>query len=185
MTERLLQALATLDPTRIPLDVVTRRPESGLESSIMRRFLDGALNITRSTPRRVLRFGLTWLTLWAAFWTIVVTMIAIVYPDSLDPGGGALVMASTLGPLGLLSGMTFGILRSLWSRGTQGRPLVHIAASGILAAFLVQVPYLGYGNIGLTANTNVGLVFCAVGGVLTIVWLAMTRRSSQRRPSLS
>jgi len=151
----------------------------------MRRFLDGVLNITASTPRRVLRFGLTWIMLWAAFWTIVVTTIAIVHPDSFEPGKGPLAMAATLGPLGLLSGVVFGILRSLWPRGTQGWPLVHIAASGILATAVVQVPSLGLGNIGLTANTNVALVFCAVGGVLTIVWLAMMRRWSERRSSLS
>jgi hypothetical protein len=151
----------------------------------MRRPLEETLNITFNSPRRVLRFGLTWVMLWAAFWTIVVTTIAIVHPNSLEPGGGPLVMAFTLGPLGLLSGMAFGILRSLWSRGTQGWPLVHIAASGILAAAVVQMPYLGHGNIGLAANTNAALVLCAVGGILTIVWLAMMRRPPHRRSSLS
>ena len=150
----------------------------------MRRSLDGALNITDSTPRRVLRFGLTWLLLWAAFWTVVVTIIGIVHPDSIDPGEGPLVIAATLGPLGLLSGMAFGVLRSIWPRGgTPGRPLVHVASSGILATALVQLPYLGHWDVGLAANINMALASCAVGGVVTIAWLAMMRRWSHRRSS--
>ena len=148
------------------------------------RPLDGALNTTGSTPRRVLHFGLAWFTLWAAFWTIVVATIAILHPNSLDPREGPLAMAFTLGPMGLLSGMAFGILRTIWPRGAQGRPLIHLAASGILATAVVQVPSLGHGNVAPTVNANVALI-CAAGGVLTMVWLAVTRRGAHRRSSLS
>jgi hypothetical protein len=134
--------------------------------------------------RRILRFGLTWFMLWAVFWTLILTFIGIVHPDSIDPGEGPLAIAATLVPMGLLSGMAFGVLRLIWFRGgTLGRPLVHVASSGILATALVQSPYLGHGNVGLAANINMALAFCAVGGVVTIVWLAMMRRWSHRRSS--
>jgi hypothetical protein len=137
----------------------------------MRRSRNRHPNITDSAPRRVLRFGLTWFVLWAVFWMAVVTLIGIAHPDSIDPGEGPLVVAATLGPMGLLSGMAFGVLRSTWARGgAPGRPLVHVASSGILATALMQLPYLGHGNVGLAANVHMALTFCAVGGVVTISW---------------
>jgi hypothetical protein len=155
-----------------------------LESAIMRRSRNRAANITDSTPRRVLRFGLTWFMLWAVFWTLVLTFIGIVHPDSIDPGEGTLVIAATLVPMGLLSGMAFGVLRLTWfPGGTLGRPLVHVVSSGILATALVQLPYLGHGNVGLAANISMALAFCAVGGVVTIVWFLAARRWTPRRSS--
>ena len=151
----------------------------------MRPSRSGAADITEGAPRRVLRFGLIWLLLWAAFWTGVVTIIGIAHPESIDPGEGPLVMAATLGPLGLLSGLAFGVLRLIWPRGgTPGRPLVHVASSGILAMALVQLPHLGPGDAGLAANVNMALALSAVGGLVTIAWLAMMRRSHRRSSPL-
>jgi hypothetical protein len=136
--------------------------------------------------RRVLGIGLAWTALWAVFWTIAVTIIGIVHPGSIDPGEGPLVMVATLEPMGLLSGIAFGLLASIWGRGrsTTDRSLIHLAACGILAFVLVQLAYLDHGNLGLAANINMALVFSAIGGLMTIAWLMMARRWSQRRSSL-
>ena len=149
----------------------------------MRRPRNRAANTTDSTPRRVLRFGATWLMLWAAFWAVVVAIVSLAHPDSIDPAEGPLAAAAALGAMGLLSGMAFGALRSIWSRGTPARPLVHVASSGILAMALVQWPNLGHWNVGPAASVNMVPALCVFGGVVTIAWLAMMRRWSHRRSS--
>ena len=135
--------------------------------------------------RRVLGIGLAWATLWLALWAIVVVMIGVLDPDSIDPGEGPMVMLSILGPMGLFSGVAFGILLSTADRGRAGidRSTIRVAGCGILATAIVQLPYLGHGDQGLTANIQMALLFCAFGGLVTLAWLVMTRWSSHRRSS--
>ena len=84
------------------------------------------------------------------------------------------------GPMGLFSGVAFGILLSLARRArTAGdRSPIYVAAWGMLGCAIVQLGYLGHGDQGLAANIMMALLFSAVGGVVTLVWLVMADRGS-------
>ena len=135
--------------------------------------------------RWVLGIGLAWATLWLALWAIVVVIIGVLDPDSIDAGEGPMVMLSILGPMGLFSGVAFGILLSIADRGRSAidRSTIRVAAYGILANAIVQMPYLGHGDQSLAANIQMALLFCAFGGLVTLAWLVMARWSSHRRSS--
>ncbi len=128
-----------------------------------------------SAPKRVLGIGLTWAIVWLAFWTILGGIIAVIDPDSIDPGEGAMLFV-IFGPMGLFSGVTFGILLSMARRArTAGdQSPIHVAAWGMLGCAIVQLGYLGHGDQGLAANIMMALLFSAVGGVVTLMWLVMT-----------
>ena len=52
-------------------------------------------------------------------------------------------------------------------------PPIHVAAWGMLGCAIVQLGYLGHGDQGLAANIMMALLFSAVGGVVTLMWLVM------------
>lgn len=66
---------------------------------------------------RIIRIGLIWGQIWYAVWVAVGTVIALVDPDSIDPGESPLVVGGIFGLMGLLSGLTFGLLLALGDRG--------------------------------------------------------------------
>ena len=127
--------------------------------------------------------GLTWGIVWLAFWTIVFGIIAVVDPDSIDPGEGPMLMVAILGPMGLLTGVAIGILLSIGSRGRSilDVPLSRVAGLGVVGTAIVQLAYLGHGDASLLANIQMALLFSAFGGVVTTVWLVMARRWSHGR----
>ena len=129
-----------------------------------------------ATPSRILGIGVTWAIVWLAFWTILGGVIAVVDPDSIDPGEGAMFFV-IFGPMGLFSGVAFGLLLSLARRASNAadQSPIHDAALGMLGCAMVQLGYLGHGDQGLAANIMVAVLFSAVGGVVTLVWLVMTR----------
>jgi len=127
--------------------------------------------------RRVLGIGMAWAMVWLAFWTIIGGIIAVVDPDSIDPGEGTMFIV-IFGPMGLLSGVAFGILLSIAGRvkTLTDLSIARVAAWGILGTAIVQVGYLGHGDQGLAANVTMALLFSASGGLVTTVWLVMARR---------
>ena len=141
------------------------------------------MNKAIRTLRRVLGIGLAWAVLWAALWTIVFVIIGIVDPDSIDPGEGPMIVAAILGPMGLLSGVAFATLSSIVPRGRSSMdlPLMRAVALGILGSAIVQLAYLGHGDMGLAANVKMALLFAVFGGGVTVVWLVMSRSWSRRR----
>lgn len=138
------------------------------------------MNNVVSTLRRVLGIGLARAILWLAFWAIAGVIIGIVDPDSIDPGGGPMVMVAIFGPMGLFSGVAFGLLLSIGGRGgtTIDLSLLRAAGWGILGTAIVQLAYLGHGDHGLAAHIKMALLFSVFGGVVTMVWLVMARRWS-------
>ena len=136
--------------------------------------------VTRRTLRRVLGIGLAWGLVWLAFWTIIAALIAVFNPDSIDPGEELMVLV-IFGPMGLFTGIAFGILRSVYGgdRRVVDISIVHVIAWGILATAIIQVPYLGHGDQGLAANIMMALLFSAAGGVVTILWLMTARIGRQ------
>jgi hypothetical protein len=127
--------------------------------------------------RRLIGVALTWAVLWLTLWSIVGVIIGLADPDSLDPEEGALILV-IFGPMGLFTGVVFGLLLSIGARGTIGvdRPAWRVAALGVAATAIVQVAYLGHGDQGLAANIKMALLFSAIGGVVTTGWLALARR---------
>ena len=104
------------------------------------------------------------------------TTIAILDPDSIDPGEGTMFIV-IFGPMGFFSGVAFGIIASIdghWT-GIAGRSLIRVAGWGILGSAIVQLAYLGHGDVGLAANLKMALLFTALGGAVTVVWLLIAR----------
>lgn len=139
------------------------------------------MNNVIGTPRRILGIALAWSTLWLAFWAILATIIAIVDPDSIDPGEGPMVMATVLGPMGLFSGLVFGILVWIANRGRTSidLSLIPTAGWGILGSAIVQLAYLDHGDLGLAANIKMALLFSVCGGVVAVCWFVMARAWSR------
>ena len=137
-----------------------------------------------SALRRVLSVGLEWAVLWAALWAIIGVIIGIVDPDSIAPGEG-LAAAVVLGSMGFFSGVAFSMLLSVGGRGSAGiePSLTRATGCGILGSAIVQLAYLGHGDLGLAANIRMALLFSAFGGVVTMAWFAMARPWSRRRSS--
>ena len=133
-----------------------------------------------AASRRVLGIGVAWAILWLGFWMILLGIIAVLDPDSIDPGEGALGMAAIFGPMGPLTGMVFGVLLVRSGRSTADAPWIPVAGWGLLATAIVQVLYLGHGDAGLAANTLMALLFTAFGGLVTTVWLAIARSRGRR-----
>ena len=135
--------------------------------------------------RQVLVIGLSWALVWAVFWTIASTAIAMLDPDSIDPGE-PVMMVAILGSMGVFSGIAFSLLLVFWGRGTPTELSVgRVAVRGLLSSAIVQVGYLNHGDLGLMANIKEALLLAALGGVVTMVWLAVARawlrwRSSKR-----
>lgn len=127
--------------------------------------------------RQVLGIGLAWTILWGAFWLIVMTIIGVVNPGTIDPGEGPMVVA-VLGPMGFFSGVAFGVFLSLDRRGRSDiePSLIRVAVWGVLGSGIVQLAYLGHGDQGLAANIQMALLFCVLGGVVTMVWRAVARK---------
>jgi len=134
------------------------------------------------TFQRVLVVGLTWGILWFAIAFSIGMIIGVVDPDSVDPGE-TLSAVRVLGPMGFLSGLAFGLLASLGERGARAlRPsLSRAVVWGTLGSGIVQLGYLGHGDLGLAANTQMALVFSAFGGFVAAIWLLIARRWSQWR----
>jgi hypothetical protein len=105
--------------------------------------------------RRVLSIGLGWAIVWGALWAIVGVIIGVVDPDSIDPGESAMAVA-VLGPMGLLSGIAFGILLSIGDRGRSNLhlSLTRVVGWGILPSAIVQLAYLDHGDLGLAARSG-------------------------------
>ena len=130
--------------------------------------------------RRVLRTGLVWALLWLTAGSIVGLVVGIVDPDSIDPGEEWLMLV-VFGPMGFLSGVAFAfLLPVLRPRNDDSAPsLVRVLACGVLGSAIAQVPYLGHGDQGLLANIQMALVFCVVGGLISMMWLAVGRISAR------
>lgn len=52
---------------------------------------------------------------------------------------------------------------------------------GVVGTAIVQLGYLGHGDLGLVANIPMALVLAAFGGLVAAIWLFMARRWSRWR----
>ena len=116
---------------------------------------------------RVLGIVGSWACLWLAIW-LVAAIPAIVDPDGIDPGE-LWAMVRECGSMGLLFGIAIGIALSVgsnrqWRAGEV--PLPRVVACGFLGCALVQIPYLGQGELGLEANVALSVW----GALVTLVW---------------
>lgn len=133
-----------------------------------------------SALRRALGIGLGWGGLWLGGWAIVAAIIAVVDPDSLDPGEGAMGLV-VFGPMGLFSGIVFALLPAMRPTGRSASVSVaRVAGWGFLACAIVQSAYLGHGDMGLVANVKMALLFSAFGSLVAVAWFAIARRWPSR-----
>ncbi|RPJ58729.1 MAG: hypothetical protein EHM23_16610 [Acidobacteria bacterium] len=128
----------------------------------------------------------SWSILWLAFWVAVGTIIAILDPDSIDPGEGPMFIV-IFGPMGFFSGVAFGFIASIGGHGSciTGRSMIRVAGCGILGSAIVQLAYLGHGDLGLASNLKMALLFAVVGGAVTVVWLLIARHWFLQTPHSS
>jgi hypothetical protein len=126
--------------------------------------------------KRMFGVALTWAALWLVAWSGIFGVIAVVDPDSIDPGDVE-GMAAILGSMGLLAGIAFALLATRAERDTEpaGWPLVRTVAWGLAGTALVQILYLNHGDAGLAANLVMALLLCGLGGVVTLAWLLLAR----------
>ena len=136
--------------------------------------------IGRIPIRRVLGIGLTWGFLWLMIMMCVVGTVGILDPDSIDPGEGKMFFLIFV-PMASLSGIAFATLVLLGSRGKGVRSLSRAVLCGFFGSAIVQLGYLGRGDMGLPANIQMALGFCAFGGLISVMWLFIAKWWSHRR----
>ena len=125
------------------------------------RKLRGALGVT-------LTWGAAWGAVFAAIWLVV----ALVDPDSIDPGEFPLVVMGVGAMLGFVSGAVFGALLGVAERGKQVQQLslVRVALWGALATTVYPL---------LTPADNSMLLFlCPIGAALAAGSVAIARRAA-------
>ena len=129
---------------------------------------------------RILKDAALWGLLWLSFWGAVMLGIGALDPDSIDPGE-PFAFLRVFGSMGVLTGLAFAGLVSVTSApGSFSRA----AGLGTLATALVQIMYLGHGDLGLLANLLQAFMFSLIGGIVTMLWFA-TARHLDARPSPS
>ena len=124
--------------------------------------------------KRIAVLACSWGALWLLMWVIALGAIAW-----FDPGRGDFeqdigMFLFIFGPMGLLTGLVFAILVARLGRAPRPT-LMHAAGLGILATALVQILYLGHGDMGLLKNIQMALMFSVVGGVVTIALWSIAR----------
>lgn len=117
--------------------------------------------------------AMTWAFLWFTGMAVVGVTIGIVDPDSIDPGE-PLQFVFVMGPMAFFSGLAFAFL--LLRNRVMSPSLVRAIGYGILGSALVQIPYLGHGDVGLVANMIMAMVFAAFGGLVSVVWFVLARK---------
>lgn len=139
--------------------------------------------LRREHLRRVFAVAIAWALTWLTVMMLIGATIAVVDPNSIDPGEGPLMALAVFGPMGLFSSVVFAALL-FWSDRTSPaatRSFARVVACSIFGTAIVQIAYLGHGDMGLLANLGEALLFCAVGAVVGALWLALAR--GRARPS--
>ena len=124
--------------------------------------------------KRIAILAGSWGALWLLMWVIAFGAIAW-----LDSGRGDFekdigMFLFIFGPMGLLTGLVFAFLVERFGRAPRPT-LMHAAGLGVLATALVQILYLGHGDMGLLKNIQMALMFSVVGGIVTIAHWPITR----------
>ena len=71
----------------------------------------------RGRASRIFVIAATWTFAWLLFWGMFVGAIAIVDPDSVDPGEGTMLFV-VFGPMGLLTGLAIGAILTISAETT-------------------------------------------------------------------
>jgi hypothetical protein len=131
------------------------------------------------TLRHAFAMGLLWAGLWLLFWTLVLGIVCIVDPETIEPGEGQVAFA-VLGSMGLLSGIVFGFLVSIAGRrrATVRRSRLRVVGLGLLASALVQAAFLDHGDRGLVANLTTALLLTLSGGGMTVIWHRLAQHAA-------
>ena len=132
--------------------------------------------------RRMLQIGIAWAVAWAIAAILLIVVIGVVDPDSIDPGEGPLGAVMIFGPMGALSGIAFAVLWSIRGRRDDsiGHPIVRAAVVGFVSSFIGQLAFLGHGDQGFVANIQLALLFSAFGSIVAIAWFVVSRAWSPR-----
>ena len=109
--------------------------------------------------RRLLAIGLVWGILWVALATTVGTIIGVIDPNDIDPEEEPIVLAPTIGLVGLICGLVFGSLLSIAERRKTilELPLIRVAMWGILVSAALPL-VMGKGIPEMLVTGPVGAV---------------------------
>jgi hypothetical protein len=129
-----------------------------------------------SLPRKLWGWtgiGLTWAILWAAFAIVLVLIIGVLDPDSVDPGEGPLVAGAVFGGIGFLSGIGFAGLLSCLASGKAISEISYMGAAlcGILASAVFPL---------LSGREDQVFLMCPLGGAIAAAFVAILRRATLR-----
>ncbi len=110
--------------------------------------------------RGALGLSATWGIVWAAIFAVLIFIVALFDPDSIDPDEGLLLVAGIGAVYGFASGAAFGVLLSL---GESGKSILGLSpARGALWGALASAVYPL-----VTPVANTMLVFlCPIGAAL-------------------
>lgn len=123
-----------------------------------------------------LRVGVTWSVLWLVATLVGGIGIAIVDPDSIDPGEGWMALV-IFAPMGFVSGVAFALLSlTLDTDDPRHWSIWNVLLRGFIGSALVQLALLNHGDAGLQANLQMALVLAIFGALVGGAWLLVSRR---------
>ena len=134
-----------------------------------------------SLVRGVFTQSVIWGVLWAIAGVIITLIVSVVDPPSIDAGEGPADIAWILGPVGMGTGLLFGLLVALVERGRAVRdiPLIRAALWGLVAGAIV--PLVTPLNDVVVFNT------APLGAIVAVISVALARGASRwrtrRRPT--
>lgn len=122
--------------------------------------------------RGVVAVSITWGAVWAAVFALIVTIIGIFDPDSIDPGEGPLSAAGIGAMFGAVSGAAFALLVS----AADGRRTITELSLGRAALW----GFLGTALFPLLApaDNSLALVFGPIGAALAAGSVAVAKRAA-------
>ena len=119
-----------------------------------------------------LSISVIWGAVSAVFFGALITGVAILRPQDIDPGEGPIRAASILGGVGLLAGFIFAIILALAESGKSIREvaLSRVAVWGVIASALFPLS---------TRRQDQGFVLCPIGALLALAIVAITRKAER------
>lgn len=122
--------------------------------------------------RGVIGISLIWGILWATVFAVIVTIIGIVDPDSIDPGEEPAIIAAMGGAIGIVSGVIFGILLAVAESGRElsNFSLLRPALWGMLSSAMFPL---------LAGKYEQVFVMCPIGIVVALALVVIARKAER------
>ena len=120
--------------------------------------------------------GLVFSVSWVGVFSLIISVIGYLDPDSIDPGESWSIMLGIGAAVGFVSGLGFAILLAWFERGnpTHEIHLGRAACWGILGSTIFPL---------ISSHEDQVLVMCPIGAVVAMIVVALARRGEPRDPA--